>query len=105
MANKTYRKEIYTKALENLETGEEMDSFDAMWAMYRSGLCELISMAEKNITVCRAGKPSKEMVEFWLFEPTEEEKKLEGTRAFWWDSDNREVRKIALELMIAMCKK
>ena len=92
------RKEIYLKALEALENGTAVDNnHSSNWVKYHSGLCELVAIIEegKGVYCCH---PSESMKEFHLFEPINKDR----DHAFWWKENDRESRKMALALMIAM---
>jgi len=88
---KKQRKEVYKKALKRIET------------YHNRYLCTSISevMIRKNRYVSTYQVPSI-FPEIKLFEPTKQQ--INSANLGWWNDNNREIRVVALELCILMCK-
>lgn len=72
------------------------------WALNESGLCELLEIAfAGSLCLSESGmnKLKDDLIEFKLFEPSQEEQECVH---FWWKMEDREARKNALCFMIAM---
>jgi hypothetical protein len=99
------RVKIYRKVYDMLEGNTIGCLPESMrnWCLKKSGLCELINISTQNRWNFYYGPEDKRYFdnfpEFKLLSPHDQE-----IAGFWWEEDDRDVRKIAIAFCIAIAE-